>query len=382
MTNQCIERLFYLSDRLEQAGITAFYLLAIGLVLLIPIVRHMIARKKTSTGDIKMKTGKHSLRKRLFLVIGMPCVFIFSGLFPRPNAAEGKEAKAVELRFDGRPKIGEPYAFSMNSRQVRTYWMKLVGISNSPRRRETQEISADGELIFKSLDPLVVQFGVEGLSQIVDGVKTDYAPLAGMTAIIRSSGVELRDILLGEDDEDAVTSVLGNGSTVASCTKTTKEIREMLPGARRLIASMFSTPMDQPEDYLGKSRTVRPGEKWTASSKPVLAAIKANGLDFSENSVATTAIYYNASKTKGIPSQKVYLLAESANTPGYDFKLEVYFTFPDGGSDAPLQIERSATEVVDQAIPEGVPGFSGTVMNCVTHVESTVFMVRKTALKH
>lgn len=331
-----------------------------------------------------MKTGKLSLRKRLFLVIGIPCVFIFSGLFPRPNAAEGKEAKAVELRFDGRPKIGEPYAFSMNSRQVRTYWMKLIGISNSPRRRKTQEIHADGELIFKSFDPLVLQFKVEALNQTVDGVKTDYAPLAGMTAIIRSSGVNLRDIPLGVD-ENAAASVLGDGSASGGSEtkkKTTKEIREMLPGARRLLASMFSAPLDQPEDYLGKSRKVKPGEKWTASSQPVLDAIKSNGLDLSADSVTTTATYYNATKIKGIPAQKVYLLTESANTPGYDFKLEVYFTFPDGRSDAPLQIERSATEVVDQAIPEGVPGFSGTVMNCVTHIESTVFMVRKTALKH
>lgn len=306
-----------------------------------------------------------------------------AGLFLLPAHLEAKDAKEVELRFDGRPKVGEPYVISVNTRQVRTYRMKLVGIDNPPRRRETHEIHAVGELVYQSLDPLVVQFKVEMLSQVVDGVKTDYAPLAGMTAIVRSSGVNLRDIPLGTD-EDAAESVLGGGSASgASDTKkkTTKEIREMLPGARRLIGSMFAAPLDRPGEYLGKSRKVKPGEKWTASAKPMLEAIKANGLELAEDKVTATATYHNALKIQEIAAQKVYFLAESANIPGYDFKLEVYFSFPDGGGDAPLQIDRSATEVVNRAIPEGVPGFSGAVLDCVTTDQSEIAMVRKSQLK-
>ena len=306
-----------------------------------------------------------------------------AGLVPLPALLEAKDAKEVELRFDGRPKVGEPYLISVNTRQVRTYRMKLVGIDNPPRRRETHEIHAVGELVYQSLDPLVVQFKVEMLSQVVDGVKTDYAPLAGMTAVVRSSGVNLRDIPLGTD-EDAAESVLGgSGSAAASDAKkkTTKEIREMLPGARRLSASMFSAPLDHPDEYLGKSRKVKPGEKWTASAKPMLEAIKANGLELAEDKATATATYSNPLKVQEIAAQKVYFLAESANIPGYDFKLEVFFTFPDGGGDAPLQIDRSATEVVNRAIPEGVPGFSGSVMDCVTTDQSEVVMVRKSLLK-
>ena len=303
-----------------------------------------------------------------------------AGLFLLPAHLEAKDAKEVELRFDGRPKVGEPYVISVNTRQVRTYRMKLVGIDNPPRRRETHEIHAVGELVYQSLDPLVIQFKVEMLSQVVDGVKTDYAPLAGMTAIVRSSGVNLRDIPLGTD-EDAAESVLGGGSAEPNGKKTTKEIREMLPGARRLIGSMFAAPLDRPEEYLGKSRKVKPGGKWTASAKPMLEAIKANGLELAEDKVTATATYHNALKIQEIAAQKVYFLAESANIPGYDFKLEVYFSFPDGGGDAPLQIDRSATEVVNRAIPEGVPGFSGAVLDCVTTDQSEIVMVRKSQLK-
>ena len=305
-----------------------------------------------------------------------------AGLFLLPAPAAAKDA---ELRFDGRPKVGEPYVISVNTRQVRTYRMKLVGIDNPPRRRETHEIHAVGELVYQSLDPLVIQFKVEVLNQTVDGVKTDYAPLAGMTAIVRSSGVNLRDIPLGTD-EDAAESVLGGGSaSSASDTKkkTTKEIREMLPGARRLIASMFSAPLDHPEEYLGKSRKVKPGEKWTASAKPMLEAIKANGLELAEDKVTATATYSNPSKfyEGNILAQNVFFLAESANIPGYDFKLEVHFQFPDDGDDPPFRVERSATEVVNRAIPEGVPGFSGSVMDCVTTVQSDVAMIRKSKMK-
>ena len=305
-----------------------------------------------------------------------------AGLFLLPAPAAAKDA---ELRFDGRPKVGEPYVISVNTRQVRTYRMKLVGIDNPPRRRETHEIHAVGELVYQSLDPLVIQFKVEVLIQTVDGVKTDYAPLAGMTAIVRSSGVNLRDIPLGTD-EDAAESVLGGGSaSSASDTKkkTTKEIREMLPGARRLIASMFSAPLDHPEEYLGKSRKVKPGEKWTASAKPMLEAIKANGLELAEDKVTATATYSNPSKfyEGNILAQNVFFLAESANIPGYDFKLEVHFQFPDDGDDPPFRVERSATEVVNRAIPEGVPGFSGSVMDCVTTVQSDVAMIRKSKMK-
>ena len=305
-----------------------------------------------------------------------------AGLFLLPAHAAAKDA---ELRFDGRPKVGEPYVISVNTRQVRTYRMKLVGIDNPPRRRETHEIHAVGELVYQSLDPLVIQFKVEVLIQTVDGVKTDYAPLAGMTAIVRSSGVNLRDIPLGTD-EDAAESVLGGGSASSasdSKKKTTKEIREMLPGARRLIASMFSAPLDHPEEYLGKSREVKPGEKWTASAKPMLEAIKANGLELAEDKVTATATYSNPSKfyEGNILAQNVFFLAESANIPGYDFKLEVHFQFPDDGDDPPFRVERSATEVVNRAIPEGVPGFSGSVMDCVTTVQSDVAMIRKSKMK-
>ncbi len=319
---------------------------------------------------------------RLFSGVLCFCAALLTaGLFLLPASVSGKDA---ELKFDGRPKVGEPYVISVNTRQVRTYRMKLVGIDNPPRRRETHEIHAVGELVYQSLDPLVVQFKVEVLSQTVDGVKTDYAPLAGMTAIIRSSGVNLRDIPLGTD-EDAAESVLGGGSAAASDTKkkTTKEIREMLPGARRLIASMFSAPLDRPDEYLGKSRKVKPGEKWTASAKPMLEAIKANGLELAEDKVTATATYNNTSKfyEGNILAQNVFFLAESANIPGYDFKLEVHFQFPDDGDDPPFRVERSATEVVNRAIPEGVPGFSGAVMDCVTHDDSLLILVRKALMK-
>ena len=306
-----------------------------------------------------------------------------AGLFLLPAPAGAKDG---ELRFDGRPKIGETYIISVNTRQVRTYRMKLVGIDNPPRRRETHEIHAVGELVYQSLDPLVIQFKVEALNQTVDGVKTDYAPLAGMTAIVRSSGVNLRDIPLGTD-EDAAESVLGGGSSASSASdtkkKTTKEIREMLPGARRLLTSMFSAPLDNPDEYLGKSRKVKPGEKWTASAKPMLEAIKANGLELAEDKVTATATYNNPSKfyEGNISAQNVFFLAESANIPGYDFKLEVHFQFPDGGDDPPFRVERSATEVVNRSIPEGVPGFSGSVMDCVTTVQSDVAMIRKSRVK-
>jgi len=305
-----------------------------------------------------------------------------AGLFLLPALLEAKDAKEVELRFDGRPKTGETYVISVNTRQVRTYRMKLVGIDNPPRRRETHEIHAVGELVYQSLDPLVVQFKVEMLSQVVDGVKTDYAPLAGMTAIVRSSGVNLRDIPLGTD-EDAAESVLGGGSAEPNGKKTTKEIREMLPGARRLIGSMFSAPLDRPEEYLGRTRKVKPGGKWTASAKPMLEAIKANGLELAEDKVTATATYNNPSKfyEGNISAQNVFFLAESANIPGYDFKLEVHFQFPDDGDDPPFRVERSATEVVNRAIPEGVPGFSGSVMDCVTTVQSDVAMIRKSKMK-
>ena len=309
-------------------------------------------------------------------------VFLTAGLYLFSVPAAAKDAKEVELRFDGRPKVGETYVISVNTRQVRTYRMKLVGINNPPRRRETHEIHAVGELIYQSLDPLVIQFKVEHLNQIVDGVKTDYAPLAGMTAIVRSSGVNLRDIPLGKE-ENAAASVLGGGPGETSGAKTKEEIRAMLPGARRLIASMFAAPLDRPEEYLGKSRKVKPGEKWTASAKPMLDAIKANGLELSGDKVTATATYNNPSKLAeaDISTQNVYFLAESANIPGYDFKLEVFFSFPDGEDDVPLRVERSATEVVNRAIPEGVPGFSGSVMDCVTTVQSDVVMVRKSKMK-
>ena len=125
------------------------------------------------------------MRNRICTAFVFCCAVLFStGLFLLPAPIEAKDAKAVELHFDGRPKVGETYVISVNTRQIRTYRMKLVGINNPPRRRETQEIHAAGELIYQSLDPLVIQFKVDALYQIVDGVKTDYDTLAGMTAIV------------------------------------------------------------------------------------------------------------------------------------------------------------------------------------------------------
>ena len=309
-------------------------------------------------------------------VILAACAAILAAALPSPLPAAGDE---VELRFDGRPKVGEPYQLYVNSKQVRTYRMKLVGIANPPRRRETHEIHAVGELVYQSLDPLVMQFKVESLSQTVDGETSDYAPLAGMTAVIRPGGVNLRDIPTGSED-DATASVLG-GSGDGHSAKTKREIQDMLPGARRLIASMFAAPLDRPEEYLGKTRTVKPGEKWVASAKPMLEAIRATGLELAPDQVSAVATYDNASKVADIPARHIYFKAESANVPGYDFKLEVFFTFPDGGGDAPLRVERSATEVVNKAIPEGVPGFSGSVMDCVTTDQTDFALVRKSAIK-
>ena len=79
--------------------------------------------------------------------------FLAASSAPAPLAAGNDE---VELHFDGRPKVGEPYQLYVNSKQVRTYRMKLVGIANPPRRRETHEIHAVGELVYQSLDPLVM----------------------------------------------------------------------------------------------------------------------------------------------------------------------------------------------------------------------------------
>ena len=115
----------------------------------------------------------------------------------------------------------------------------------------------------------------------------------------------------------------------------------------------------------------------------MLEAIRANGLDLSEDKVTATATYNKASKVYegDVSAQNVFFLAESGTIPGYDFKLEVYFQFPEDGDDPPLRVERSATEVVNRAIPEGVPGFSGSVMDCVTTVTSDVTMIRKSRMK-
>ena len=315
---------------------------------------------------------------RLRTVLLILCLTFSAGAVSAP-ALLAADSDEVELHFDGRPKVGEPYQLYVNSQQIRTYRMKLVGIANPPRRRETHDIHAVGELVYQSLDPLVIQFKVESLSQTVDGETIDYAPLAGMTAVIRPEGVNLRDVPLGVDD-DAAAAVLG-GPVDSGGGKTKKEIREMLPGARRLITSMFAAPLDRPEDYLGKSRKVKPGGKWNASAQPMLDAIKATGLELAPDQVSATAAYDNASKIGDIPIRHVYFKAESANVPGYDFKLEVFFSFPAAGDDAPLRVERSATEVVNKAIPEGVPGFSGSVMDCITTDQTDFALIRKSALK-
>ena len=103
----------------------------------------------------------------------------------------------------------------------------------------------------------------------------------------------------------------------------------------------------------------------------------------SEDKVTATATYNNPSKVfeGNVSARNVYFLAESANIPGYDFKLEVHFQFPEDGGDPPFRVERSATEVVNRAIPEGVPGFSGSVMDCVTTDQSDIVVIRKSLMK-
>ena len=321
-----------------------------------------------------MRHKRKPQKQWLLVTIGLfLIVFVGKSCYNSHSDADTEDIaldQEVELHFDGRPKVGEPYLISVNSRRVRTYRMKIVGIDNPPYLRETHETHAVGELVYQSLDPLVIQFKIEVLEQTVDDKAVDYHPFSGMTAIIRGTSEGMNESLFIAD-ESAVSFVPEDAP---------EGFRELLPGARRLIASMFASPLDHPEEYLGKSRKVKPGEKWNASAKPMLDAIKATGLELAPDQISATAAYDNASKIADIPARHVYFKAESVNVPGYDFKLEVFFTFPDE-SDAPLRIERTATEVVNHAIPEGVPGFSGSVMDCMTTDQSEVVMVRKSYLK-
>ncbi len=77
----------------------------------------------------------------------------------------------------------------------------------------------------------------------------------------------------------------------------------------------------------------------------------------------------------------VHFLAESNNIPNYDFKLEIAFAFPSGEKDVPLRMQRSATELVETSLPEGIPGFSGSFFRCVNEDTTDMIMIRESLLK-
>ena len=64
------------------------------------------------------------MKKKLRTVFLICFAVLFAALCV-PASAPAADAKEVELKFDGRPKVGETYVISVNSRQVRTYRMKL-----------------------------------------------------------------------------------------------------------------------------------------------------------------------------------------------------------------------------------------------------------------
>lgn len=295
------------------------------------------------------------------------------------NPASASDKKAVDLKFDGKARIGETYVLALNSVQSRVYSMKPAGVATSPQRRESKQIHAEGEVVFESLDPFVARFTIQSLNQTVDGVKTDFDVIAGAVATIRDSGVTLKNIPLGSESS---ASVLGDEPTSADGAKTAsaETIRALVPKAKTLLNAIFSAPTDAAEQYLGKSHKAKPGEKWKVSAKPMLDAIKGYGLDLSEKDVSANAEFVGTKKIGEIDTNKVYFLVESGNVPGYDFKLEITFSFPQKGDDMPLRMERNATELVDLALPEGLPGFSGANFSCVNEDQTDLVLIRKSAL--
>lgn len=298
----------------------------------------------------------------LFIFVGETCCNSCSDT-DREEIALDKE---VELHFDGRPKIGEPYLFAIKTRQVQARRLEQVEESKSPYAYQICEAGADGEIIFQSLDPIVIQFQFDFLAQTIDDEILDYSPLKGMTAIIRAPGNTSCSRLV--EDDNAVSFVAGNAP---------EGINELLPGARRLIASMFSILLHRPEDYLGKTRIAKPGDQWKASAKPVLEALNVDRLDVSADNFKTMATYRNRLEEKGeIPAQSVFVKIESVDIPGYDYSLEVLYDFPDGGDDAPLHVERSEIKVKHRLSPDN----SNSKMIHSMTTRSEVRMIRKSVL--
>jgi len=311
--------------------------------------------------------------KRFFQhIVFAVAVFCICGIL---YAAE----KPVELAFDGKPVIGETYVMYFHTIRTSTYSMKPVGLANAPQHKETNEIHASGEIIYDSLSPFVARFKITEMEQILDGEKTDFRPLAGATAVIRESGVNLRDIPVGSDR--SAESVLGGNPVTGAAAVSTAEIRALVPKAKKLLNQLLSAPSDDAARYLGTSKKAAAGESWKVSAAPILAAVKEQGMTLPEQKVSSTARYTGPIELAGIGGQNVYFLAESENVPGYDFKLEITFTFPKNGGDPPMRMERSATEFVNRVLPEGIPGFSGTTFDCLNQDQTDLVILRKSKIK-
>ncbi len=71
-----------------------------------------------------MKTKTKSRKKWLFIAVGILLVFVVGKTCYNSRSDTDREDIApdqeVEFHFNGRPKVGEPYLISMNTRQVRT----------------------------------------------------------------------------------------------------------------------------------------------------------------------------------------------------------------------------------------------------------------------
>ena len=315
---------------------------------------------------------KKTKRKWLLVAICLLLIFIASKVCYNLCFVTDKEEIAqdqeVELRFDGRPRIGEAYLFALRTKQVQTQRLYQIEESKSPYTRQTNEAYACGELIFQSLAPLVVHFKVDNLERTADDKEFDYSPLKGMTAIIQTSRENMSERPLVKD-EIAVSFVPAADAP--------EEIRELQSGACRLIASVFSILLHRPEDYLGTTRTAKPGDKWNASTKPVSDALKAEGLEVSEKDFKSTAIYRNRLKVESkIPAHNILLQIESVDIPGYDYKLELHYDFPDDGDVVPLHIDIGEITVTGRENPNDS---SSKTIQAVTN-QSEISMVRKSVL--
>lgn len=315
---------------------------------------------------------KNTKRKWLLVAIGILLFFVVGKACYNSHSDTDKEDIAldqeVELHFDGCPRIGETYLFAVRTRQVQTKRLYQGKESKSSDTRQTNEAFAYGELIFQSLTPLVVHFKVDILERTADDKVFDYSPLKGMTAIIQTSSENMSERPLVKD-EIAVSFVPVSDAP--------EEIRELQSGACRLIASMFSILLHRPEDYLGTTRTAKPGDKWNASTKPVSDALKAEGLEVSENDFKSTAIYRNRLKVESnIPAHNILLQIESVDIPGYDYKLELHYDFPDDGDDVPLHIDIGEITVTGRENPDDS---SSKTIQAVTN-QSEISMVRKSVL--